>query len=251
VDRPLRVLALIALLVLGGGVFLWGSSRLRNANVFVVQDVQVIGNQFLSQEEVIRAAAFSSVANVWDDPQPLIDALVAHPLIQAAQLHRRLPSTVIIEIQETRPVALVPMPTLQPVDEAGRLLPLDPAAHRLDLPILRLRSAATELEDGVPSREIRMLAAEAAHLTDLDPELGAHVSELWLEADGSMGMALLDPAVDIRFRAPLTIAVLDRGLWTLEDALTRGDGAIPLHLDLRFADRVYVRFDGISFRPLP
>jgi len=103
----------------------------------------------------------------------------------------------------------------------------------------------------VPTRLARRLAAEALQLSQLDPELGARISELWLEEDGSFGMVLVEPRVEIRFRAPLTIPVLDRGLWTLQDALDQAEEAVPMHLDLRFADRVFLRFDRATLRPVP
>jgi len=50
--------------------------------------------------------------------------LRAHPLIRAVEVSRRLPGTLVVEVEERVPVGLVPTPTLQPVDRDGHRLPL-------------------------------------------------------------------------------------------------------------------------------
>ena len=75
-------------------------------------------------------------ASVWDDTSEWEKRLETHPLVMNAKIHRRFPGTLLLEIEECEPVALFPSPTLVPVDGTGRILPIDPTLHRLDLPLI-------------------------------------------------------------------------------------------------------------------
>ena len=103
---------------------------------FRVRAVRVDGVQHLSAEEVERIAAVPADANLWDDPEPVAARVRAHPLVKDVVVARRLPGTLWFRVVEREPVALLPTPTLEPVDVEGRRLPLDPARLHLDLPVL-------------------------------------------------------------------------------------------------------------------
>jgi hypothetical protein len=239
-----RVLLWLAIAGGAGLAAAWAPDAMAELSYFRADDRTVIGSERLSQTEVLRAAAIPPHASVWDDPSEWVGRLEDHPLVLTAMIERKLPRRLIITVQERTPVALFPMPVLEPVDRDGNLLPVDPAKDVLDLPIL---SPVRVGESGAPltRAERRLLALETARLQEIDPEFMARVSELSLDSEGGVIARVSDPRLDVRFTPPITPARLRQGLEALADALDRA-GFTPRLVDLRFAEQVVVRSGSIG-----
>ena len=110
---------------------------LAHVDAFRVRRVEVEGVRWLDPLEVRRHAAIPDSANVWNDLDSWARTLETHPMVRRASVKRRLPGTIVVTIEEREPLALAATPTLEPVDRDGMILPIDPAAVRLDLPVLR------------------------------------------------------------------------------------------------------------------
>jgi cell division protein FtsQ len=205
---------------------------------FRVRSLRVQGVRFLAADEVERAAAVPAGANLWDDVGPVAARLRAHPLVRDVRIARRLPGTLVVRVEERQPVGLLPTPTLEPVDFEGRRLPLDPALHRLDLPVIR---AARPGRGSAAPAAIAAAAREAARLAQVDPVFWEGISVLTEQGARDLTIEWGDPAVRLRFRAPLAQARLREAKAVLADIAGRGDPT-PLLLDLRFADQVVVRW---------
>jgi cell division protein FtsQ len=188
---------------------------------------------------VERAAAVITGANLWDDLAPVAARVRAPPLVRAAQVRRRIPGTLVVTVEEREPIALVPTPTLEPVDREGRRLPIDPARHPLDLPVLRPARAGL----GAPPPEaLARAAGAAAALAEREPEFWSGVSVLTSDGGSDLTLAWGDPPVHIRLRAPVEPLRLREVGAVLADLAAR-TGRRPAVLDLRFADQVVVRLE--------
>jgi cell division septal protein FtsQ len=181
-------------------------------------------------------------ASVWNDLEPWEFGLRRHPLVRDASVRRQLPGTLVMEVVERMPVALIPTPVLEPVDATGRLLPLDPASYRLDLPVLRpfLEGAREDLP--LTPGQVRILAKEVARLAVEDPRFMGVVSEVSLDSRGGMAAKLTDPPVEVLFRPPLSGRRIQEGLLAMADAMEREAERSVEAVDLRYADQVVVRF---------
>ena len=219
------------------------ASRLPEAlarmELFRVREVRLQGNRFLTQEEAARTVALPPGANVWDDLSAWEERLAAHPLVKEAKVRRRLLGTLVAEVVEREPVALVPSPTLEPVDAEGRILPIDPARHRLDLPILTPWGSGGE--EVLTLTQRRILAAEVARLGEADPELVARLSELSLDRRGDLRARIWEPAVTLSLPLGLPSRRIREGFAALADAGERFEGRAATDLDLRYQDQVVVR----------
>jgi cell division protein FtsQ len=239
--RPGRLFSwLTAAMLLGWGLS-WALPRvprtLAEVEWFRVRSVRVEGVRHLSAEEVQRLAAVPPDANLWDDPAPVAARVRAHPLVRTATVSRLLPGTLRLRIVEREPVALLPTPTLEPVDVEGRRLPLDPARLHLDLPVLRPRRATAA---AAAPAAIAPAAREIARLAEADPSFWANVSVVTPEGARHLVLDLSEPAVRLRVRIPLTPLRLREAMAVLDDATGR-TGEPPATLDLRFADQVVIR----------
>lgn len=235
-----RIVVVAASALAGVTSPVWGPRMLRSVPAFGVHKVEVAGARFVDPDQARALASIEADASVWDDPRAWEEGVRAHPLVVDAHARRRGLNTVVLELEEVRPLAMVAVPALTPVDGDGRLLPIDPAAHALDLPIL---TAAGVQADQVADEPSRRALAVLEELNELDPAFVARVSELWA-ADEAVHLSLLDGSPAARVVLPLhsaTVAFLrvesalracrERGEIVSADARFRGQVVVALKED--------------------
>ncbi len=217
---------------------------LANWAVFDVAAVRVEGTGMLSDLEVIETAAIPDTANVFDDASAWVAAVEAHPVVRRARVRRRLPSTLVIVIEERGAVAFVATPILEPVDAEGRILPVDPVRVRLDLPVVRLRPAvAGSDEAGYPPHRVRP-QVDAIERLRQNPAFHERLSEVREESDGSVTAFWgSSPGLEVRLRLPVDPVRLETGLEVLSLALDQDSTRTPRYLDLRYAEQIIVGYE--------
>lgn len=218
---------------------LWGPLVLRNVPIFGVEEVGLVGTQFVPDDEVRALAAFGSEASVWDDMRPVEARLARHPLILEARVRRAGIHRLEIVVREVRPVAFVATPELVPVDATGQALALDPAGRTLDLPIL----VDAEVSDGRVEPEAARLALDVLdQVSALDSAFTRRVSEIRPLRGSSVEFMLLPGSP------------LDRVVLPIRDAVTaflRVGSAVSLaeargvvrEADARFENEVVIRME--------
>lgn len=236
--RELRILLVTLLLALawayGGRV----PRALASMDAFRVQDVEVSGLRHLTRAEVLEAMDVTTETSIWEDRDRWTAGLRAHPLVKGVHVRRRMPGTLVVRVAERWPVALVPTPTLEPVDAEGVRLALDPAALRLDLPVVAPRDPVAEGSRLVPA-STRELLSTVGRLAEADTAFAQMVSTVeWRDA-GTLVARWSEPAVDFLLRPDSRPERIRDGLSVLADAM--GRGRTPTEIDLRYADQVVVR----------
>lgn len=220
--------------VLVGGTRMPG--LLSRMEYFRLTDFKLEGARVLTLEQVLQHLDIPEGASFWDDPAGWSNRIVRHPMVRSVGLRMRLPRTLVISLEERVPVAFVATPVLEPVDRDGVVLPLDPVARRLDLPVLQGVEPHTD--------ELRVLAAEAARLAGTDPRFTAMLSELALDDQGNVLGSFGDETVVFRFRPHLSARRLREGIAVLADARERRTDAVADVIDLRYEDQVVVHYSA-------
>ena len=238
--RWLTFVLVLALAVALGGVASRVPEALAEVEAFKVVEVRLRGARFLTEAEATRVLALSDGASVWDDTKVLETRVKEHPLVDDVTIHRRFPGTLLLQVVEREPVALFPNPMLEPVDESGRILPIDPAIHKLDLPIMA--SAGKGGAGSLTPAGIQLLAGEISRLAQGDPELHAAISDFALNSRGDVRARVSDPPVTLHFRPGIPSGRIQEGLRVLRDAQAKFEEGPVVDLDLRFDDQVVVRF---------
>jgi cell division protein FtsQ len=114
--RLLEATALLLLLAVtlaagyGTGMLgsLWFEDRLLASTLFSLRNVRISGNQTLSEEVIIREAGLQLGKSLMaTDLGKVRERLRGHVLIRDAAVIRRLPSEIIIEVEERVPAAVV------------------------------------------------------------------------------------------------------------------------------------------------
>ena len=213
---------------------------LSRIKAFEVSEVAVEGNRYLNAAEVRDAVAIPDGANLWDDLNAAETRLRAHPGIAGVRITRRIPGRLVVHVTEREPVALFPNPTLVPLDAEGMLLPIDPATHRLDLPLVHPRRDPAGHGPLLTATQLRALVSELSAIEGLDPEVAATLSDVAFDLWGDV-MVRLESGVTLVYRIPLTARRLQEGLVVLADVRERQPERTPVAVDLRFADQVVVR----------
>lgn len=211
---------------------------LRRMDTFRVRQVEVRGTRYLAPDQVLEASGLGERSSVFDDPDAWLSALEWHPMIESAQVERRLPSTVRITIRETRPVALVRGRTLVPVDRFGRVLPIAPEAARLDLPIL-MGDVEVDADGRIVDTAARLAIAALDRLQAEEPALAAAVSEFEGGDALRLVLRLEDPTVTL---LPMESSAtrLSEVRRTLDDLALRGELPQVRVVDGRFEGQVVV-----------
>ncbi len=220
-----RVIGLSTLAVVVIGSVFWVPLVLRPLDFFHIRRVVVRGVRYLDGRALVRQMQIDTTVSIWDALGPYTARLASHRQIRSVRLSRRLPSTVIVTIEEITPIALAPTQGggLRAYDEGGRALPLDPTRVDVDLPIL--------------SRADTSLLRLLGDLKRIDPAMYARVSEV--ERTGREEAIVFLSSLPVRVRSTIPA---DRfaELRAVEEDLVRR-GVKYVELDLRFSDRVIVR----------
>lgn len=204
---------------------------------FQVRSIVVTGGGYrLEDRDVIAWLGLSDGVSVWRiDARKLSRRLLRNPLVRSARVYRVLPHTLRIEIVERRPVAIALLDRPYYVDEDGVVF-LEPGPRDdVDYPVL------TGIDPQWPVGRRIWLARRGVRILRLAEEhagLG-EVSEVHLRADGEVTVYLMHPR---------TALFLGRTEWRerlamAEHVLARIEAkAAPTVVDLRFEERVFVRF---------
>lgn len=240
--RDVRILVGTALVA---GLALWGGEipeAMATLDVFRVEDVEVRGARYLTEADVAGLLGLTPETTVWGDKGMWTERLLAHPLVKTARVTRRPPDGLLVVLTERTPIALAPTPTLEPVDAEGHRLPLDPAAYRLDLPVIST-SRTPPRSSRLFTRDVRELAAELDHLMSADTAFLQLVSSVGWTERGAVIAQWTEPRVDFLLPRRAPPVRLRQGLAALADALAKAPDSVPSAIDLRFDDQVVVRYD--------
>ena len=218
--------------VLGGllfGAVLWVGLPLlaRNLGFFRLRQVEFHGISHLTPERLMPAIKLAEDASIFDSLEGIEDRLKKIPGVVAASVHRRIPGTLRIDIEEARPVALAPSREggMTLVDERGRALPFDPTVSAPDLPIM--------------PRPDSVVAGVLARVREVDPGLFARVTsaaknqkDVVLQVDSQRYWFRPNASAEAILAVTAVAADLARKKWDYAE------------LDGRFADQVIVRRRG-------
>ena len=202
----------------------WVRDGLRRLEFFRVRRVVIEGTRYAAPDEIVSRLRVDTTASIWDGVTPLVARVQAHPQVREVRIRRRLPGTLVVQVTERPPVALVNTPAgLVVTDAEGAALPVDPTAIDVDLPVVATRDTLV----------LRLLSEVQAAL----PALYAQVSDA---RRGPEGAVVLDLA-NVRLLAATDVSTqrLAEALAVQQDLVTRGRTAVEL--DLRFRDQVVAR----------
>lgn len=219
-------------LVLGGALLLvllasplWGPRALSHLAFFRVRKIEVNGLRYTPPADVLARLRVDTTRSVWDPLEPLAQRVMTHPQVESAYVSRKLPGTLVVDVTERRPVALVPVGAeLRAVDERGVTLPLDPSRTPVDAPVV------TTPRDARVYHLLGQMQREA-------PALYARISSIRPAGNGELLVQVAD--IPVRTMTSVSLARLS-DIEPVERDLARRQ-LRAAELDLRYRDQVIAR----------
>jgi cell division protein FtsQ len=205
---------------------LWGPRLLGMLDFFRVRKVEVLGLRYTPPGEVLDRLHVDTTRSVWEPLEPLAARVASHPQVASVVVTRKLPGTLVVDVTERRPVALVSAgTTLRAVDERGVLLPLDPSRTPVDAPVVTAAPRETAVYHllGTMQREA--------------PRLYARISSIRSIGSGELLVQVAD--LPVRTMTSVTLARLS-DIEPVERDLARRQLRAS-ELDLRYRDQVIAR----------
>jgi len=222
--RPYKLaLAGIGLLLLAGSPF-WSPLVMRRMAFFRVRRVEILGAHYIAPGDILSRIHVDTSASVWDPTAPIAARVFRHPGVQSVHVRRRLPGTLIVEITEHAPVALVAADGgLKVYDARGVALPVDPASVSVDAPVLMARDTTV----------LRLLGAMRQRM----PSLYARVNTV--KRAGRDELILQLKSAPVRAMQDVTLERLAE-VEPVEADLSRKQLRVA-EIDLRYRDQVIAR----------
>jgi cell division septal protein FtsQ len=196
----------------------------RRMPFFHVHRIEIVGTYYVTPNDILSRLHVDTLSSVWDPTGPLEARVQRHPAVRKAAVHRKLPGTLVVEITERVPVALVPASGGFGVyDARGVALPIDPASVTVDAPVIMQRDTAL----------LRLLGAMRTEM----PGLYARVS--MLRRAGRDELILQLKTEPVRAMQDVTLERL-ADLEPVEADLARKQLRVS-EIDLRYRDQVIAR----------
>lgn len=202
----------------------WVPRALSQLDYFHVRRIAIDGTRFARSRDLMPLLQVDTTQSIWQPLPPLVARISTHPLVANARVDRRLPGTLVITIEEREPAALVPSAgRMVTADGEGRVLPIDLAAHPLDLPLVSTPdTAALRVLDAL-RRSAGPLYARITQVARATPD----------ELRFTLGTLVVRTTPDV------TVARF-RDILPVEADLARHQRRVS-ELDLRFHDQVIAR----------
>lgn len=234
-----RLIGFLGLVVIVALTPTWGPRLLSGIDLFGARNVDVVGATFVSEADIRALGRIDVSTSIWTPLEEMEARLVEHPLIESVAVERGLPDRLVVRIEERKPVALVPTPTLRPVDRNGDYLPLDPAEWQLDLPLIEpLVEPGDDAHYPRPAR-LRELARLAWEMQG-DAVFWTRVSVIREVERGEFVAEWATPEVAFKLAGGTPLRRLQQGVVALSAELQSGEDALPRAVDLRWDGVVYV-----------
>ncbi|HEY9228486.1 MAG TPA: FtsQ-type POTRA domain-containing protein, partial [Gemmatimonadaceae bacterium] len=203
---------------------LWAPLLMRRMAFFRVRRVEILGAHYVAASDILTRLHVDTLVSIWDPTNPLAARIAAHPEIESVVVGRKLPGTLVVQVTERVPVALVPASAgFRVYDDRGRALGIDPTRVTVDVPVLSQRDTAL----------LRLLGEMRTQM----PALYARLSEVRFASRNEMVLQLKSGPV--RAMQNVTLARLAE-IDPVEEDLARRQVRVA-EIDLRFRDQVIAR----------
>lgn len=201
------LLALVKLFVAGAitGLAVWGGimayRHATTAAYFAVDTIEIEGATRLSEAEILAAAGVEPGMNVFAvDVDDAASRLGSHPWVAEAEVTRRLPRSVAIQVLERKVEALVLFDVPYLVDDSGEVFKRWALGDPRPRPLLTGFSREEFAVDGDDVRAgIRDAISLARRYRAAGIERRAPLAEIHREIDGSFSLTIGDDPFYVRF----------------------------------------------------
>jgi cell division protein FtsQ len=247
-SRVMNVLRTIAgvLLVLGvSGSVAWGARKyVKTSPRFAVSEIVVSGGRFRSVDQITDTAGVRRGANVFGlDLEASRQRLLQDPWIYEAELARRLPGTIYVQVKEREAAAIAALGESYLVARDGEIFKRLESGDPVDLPIVTGLTSEGLAEDREGVKHTLRRAIDLAEDYDRGA-LGAkaQLQEIHLSPDGAVTLIVGKNGLQLSLGEPPYRKKIDQAARIVAELERRGSKADAILLDNEARpERVVVR----------
>jgi len=158
VRKSFKIVLAVVLIIIALAVFL-------RSPLFIIKEIKVVGNENVSYEKIIALAEIDKAENLFAiDKGDIAQRLCAYPFVEQAQLSRKIPHTLVIEIVEREPAGfIVTNEGYVQFDKSGMVLAVTNSMGHYNLPIItgievgQIPSPGAKLEESSFSNALNVI----------------------------------------------------------------------------------------------
>lgn len=212
-------------------------------NPFRVREVRVVGAEVASPAVLVaEAGLIGEELHYWSVLDPYVHRVRRDPMIESARFQRRFPNVLTLEVKERRPIALLALERLTPVDEAGIVLPVNPFHAGWDAPVLEIAeraSGAQVIQGGRVRDEVAIGAVNwLKEVGRRYPELAREISSMRIDSEGMLTLHLVHASGEVLLARDTPVEKMGWVDEVIRDLQQKG--VAFSRLDLRFPDQIVV-----------
>ena len=242
--RTLRFTVFVGSLVLVTSGSFIGLRMIFSSDYFRLETIQVEQAQRVSEEEILALSDIQPGTSIFDLDLALIGSKNEENLwISRVQVERVLPRSVVIRVEERKPLAIVSLGYLYYMDAEGTLFKVLESEDRLDYPVITGIDRSFLLEKPEESRKLLREAVGLIRILQARSRFGLEdVSELHLDPASGIDLFTYVGGVPVHMGHANYELKLDR----LEEIYKELEPRLPglKYIDLNVLDRVIVKVDN-------
>lgn len=236
--HPKLIMALLVLAGISYGLFRFSASMVTNSDMFILKQVKVEGNRFITSDEIIKKANLKPGDKIFQIPlDEVTQRIIGIKYLNGVSISRSLPSAIIISVQERQPIAYLIDHKTYMIDQTGIILLKKPGMSLKQLPLITGLSVNSLLKNRQPLLEALKLVEI---IKDIDNSLFHLISEIHIDPDYPTQLYLVKGGA----RVKLGIDDLPKKIFLFSEFLKKDNIINQLEtiklIDLTFNDRVIV-----------
>lgn len=231
-------------LVFCGIAFLFMSVRnfiFESDQFFYLQHIEIHGEKYLTHRDIVALSELKIGEKLFDfNPETIEEKIRRSAYVQHVNVERRLPSTLLVFLEEEVPIAYITDEKLKIVSETGRILPRAIDFDFPDLPVINTEiEAGLEIGDFITDQDVleTLHFLRVSKLVSVD--LYAIISEISLAS--SRQVRMVNGGANLVY----TYDNLEEQLLNFSYFLDRKENLSFLsqveYVDIRFRDRIIVK----------
>ncbi|MEJ2634398.1 MAG: FtsQ-type POTRA domain-containing protein [Calditrichia bacterium] len=235
---PAFVFSLIVIFAVGYGFYCFGHYLAKDSQMFRLKKVVVQGNRFVDKEDILKLADLKTGVRLFQViPDSVAGQVLKNPYLQGVSVSRSIPSTVIITVQERKPVAYLVDKDIYMIDAYGIILLKKTQMSLENLPFITGLSVRNLLKNRRPLLDALDLVGK---IREVDQSLFQFISEIHMDSEEAPYLYLIRGGATVEIGMD---GIYER-LFLLSEFIKNSAILNQLekvkNIDLRYADRIVV-----------
>ena len=214
-------------------------SYVLKSSFFKVDTIKVERNRLLTDYEVILCAGIEEGENIFDiDLEEAAAKVESHSMVKRAEVSVKLPSTVVISLEERETIAFLDLDGLYPVDAEGVLLPEMDILDLPDIPILTgIKDKNYRVSERLSSAKLVQGIKFVEELKRADPLMLSQISKIRVDSPQRVVFYLVGDEIEVRGKWD-DVERQAKSLRALLEYLQIDYLERPVYVDLTFKGRI-------------